>query len=466
MPPEQRANSHTTIWQGYHHAWEYNHRLNRFGSYVRARRTDGGEEIVVGHAAASGTGGDTAHFSEYATSVQAEGVGFQAGQGETVIECMRAVTTQFRIKIEDLELAPDLLHKDNYTVVINGFDLYAQRHSDKLLSFDLEITEPTVYAAGAKMRFNILGSMCFDCRTAECQLWPFGIEIEDVGRRRKKGKMPEPLVKPSCPDAPGSRPQRGIKRNPAIDKAVNWLKRQIVRFTDLENVKRWVLENDENPLRRRLFRILGKQFFLRLLKWRIATPYVLRVHYIIIGGDEDALHITESELCENSYAWDTEKEIHHAELGQCPIEIEGVDPQEYAVNTLAFKQLSLKTELDRDFGSDNPIQWGKGMHLLEWNAAVRDVEAKDGHVSARLDLFYKSWSEAMNEVITLTTWGALRSAGSARLGARLALLQFKEAIAEPLVLPGRIHWPGGGLNAKDHPRARCERALESQVDDR
>jgi len=450
-----------TLWQGFHHAWEYNHRLNRLGSYVRAQQTNGESEPIIGHTAASGTGGDTAHFSEYVTSVRAKGVGFQAGQGETVVECMRAVTTNLRIKVDELELAPELVGKDNYTVIINGFDLYAQRHSDKLLSFDLEITDPTVYADGTRIRFNILGSMCFDCRTAECQLWPFGLEIEDIGRRRKRSKAHEPVEAPSCLDEPeASRPKRGIKRHPAIDKAVNWFKRQIVRFTDLESVKRWVLENDENPLRRRLFRILGKHFFLRLLKWRIATPYGLRVHYVIIGGDADALHVTESDFYENSYTWDAEREIHHEELGVRPLEVQGDAPQDYDVNTLAFKQLSLRTELDRKFGSDNPIQWGKGMHLLEWNAAVRQVQTTDSCVTAQLNLFYKCWSKAMNEVITLTTWGALRSAGSATLGARLVLLQFKEAEAtEQLALPGRIHWPGGGLNAKNHPRAHCERSL-------
>jgi hypothetical protein len=457
MSPDRQARAHTTLWQGFHHAWEYNHRLNRFGSYVRVRQADDRSESVVGHTAASGTGGDTAHFSEHVTRVCADDVGFQVGWGETVVECMRAVTTQFRIKVDDLALAPALLGRDNYTVVINGFDLYAQRHSDKLLSFDLEITDPTIYADGTKIRFNILGSMCFDCRTAECQLWPFGLEIEDVGRRKK---APEPPDVPSCPDdLETPRPKRGIKRHPAIDKAVNWLKRQIVRFTDLESVKRWVLENDENPLRRRLFRILGKQFFLRLLKWRIATPYVLRVHYVIIGGDADALRITESDFYENNYAWDAEVEIHHKNLGMCPIEVPTEAPQDYAVNALAFKQLSLSTELDREFESDNPIQWGRGMHLLEWNVALRDVQVTDSRVTAQLDLFYKSWSEAMNEVITLTTWGALRSAGSATLGARLMLLQFKSATAESSALPGRIHWPGGGLNAKDHPRAQCERLL-------
>lgn len=67
----------------------------------------------------------------------------------------------------------------------------------------------------------------------------------------------------------------------------------------------------------------------------------------------------------------------------------------------------------------------------------------------------------MNEVITFTTWGAVRSAGTATVAARLALLQFKRtALATQHVIPGRIHWPGGGISARSDPRAVAERDLE------
>ncbi|MFP4394639.1 MAG: hypothetical protein ACLFTI_05180 [Anaerolineales bacterium] len=457
MTRDNDRQAEATIWQGFHHAWEYNHRLNRLGSYVRMTpdpNEPNGERppAVVGHTAASGTGGDTAHFAEYVTCVQADGVAFQAGEGETEIECMRGVMTPFRIRVEDLPLAPDLVGRERYTIILNGFDLTARRHSDKLIAFDLEITDPTIYADRAKARFNILGSMKFDCRTGECQLWPFGLEIEDVGRRKKK------LEPPPDPGAP--RPKRGIRRSAAIDKAVAWLKQQIATFTDLPNVKRWVLDNGENRLRRRLFRIFGKQIYLRLLKWRIATPYILRAHYVIIAGDADALRVTESDITQNSYTWDTEHEIHHEEIGVRPVSIRGADPAAYGCNTLAFKRITLETKLDEAFSHDNPIQWGQGMHLLEWSVALRDIRAAEGRITAQLDLFYKCWSEAMNEVITFTTWGALRSAGSAALGARLALLQFQSARAcAQLRLPGHIHWPGGGRSAKEHPRACFERPV-------
>jgi hypothetical protein len=440
------------IWQGYHHRWEYNHRLNRFGSYVSyPEDQSNGPEAVVGHTAASGTGADVAHFSEFVTGVQAEGVAVQPGQGETLVECLRGATTPFRMKIE-LDLEPELAGKDNFTVIINGFDLYADAHSAKIVSFDLEITDPTLYAKGAKLRFNILGSLCFDCRSPECQLWPFRLEVEDLNRQ---GTRPE-----KAETAPPTPPRkRGIPRR-RVEKAANWLKRQLVTITNLDEVKRSVIGEDQDSPRRRLFRIVNKRFYLRLFKLRLPTPYVLRVHYLIIAGDADALQVTESDMFENSYAWDLENEIHQEELGIQSIEVEGDNPQGYQANILAFKHVSLELTLDEKLGTSNPVQWGKGIHFLEWSVAVRDTQIANGRVTAKLDMFYKCWSEAMNELITITTWGAFRAAGRARHAARLSLLQFKHASAsQPLEMAGQIHWPGRGLSAKQHPRAYFERPI-------
>jgi hypothetical protein len=108
MLPEDTGLASATIWQGYHHAWKYNHRLNRFGSYVRSWLANGERDAVIGHTAASGTGGDTARFSEYVTRVQVEGVGFQSGRGETTIECIRAETAPFGKEVDGLTLAPQV----------------------------------------------------------------------------------------------------------------------------------------------------------------------------------------------------------------------------------------------------------------------------------------------------------------------------------------------------------------------
>ncbi len=456
MAPDPTGSPSAAIWQGFHHAWGYNHRLNRFGSYVRSRSIDGRRETIVGHTAASGTGGDVAHVSEYLTRVEASDVAFHEGVGETTVECARAVTTPFRIRVDELTLPPDVVGKQITTVLINGFDLYARRHADKLIAFDLEVTDPTLYAGGTKLRFDILGELCFDCRTAECQLWPLSLTMERV---RQRGRRPGAA---ECP-SPTTHGQRGIRNRPAFEQGINWLKRQVARLTDLENVKRGIVGRDEDRLHRRLFRLFGREFFLQLLKWRIITPYVLRVHYLIVAGDDDALRVTESDLIENTYTWDAETEIHREDAGSRPVSVAGGHPERYALNTFGFRRLSLTTELDQDFSTSNPIQWGKGMHLLAWDVAVRDIEAAGDRVTATMDLFYKSWSEAMNEVITFTTWGAVRSAGSATLGARLALLQFRQAApGGQQVLPGRIRWPGRGLNAERDARACAERLLDGE----
>ena len=454
MSSEAESTPVCAIWQGFNHAWEYNHRLNRLGSYVRSP-TPRDNEAVVGHTAASGTGGDTAHFSEYVTPVEAPDVSFQTGWAETTVECPRAVTTHFRIKVDWLDPAPEMVGRQTYTVLINGFDLVALRHADKLIAFEVEISEPIINRDGGSLRFSITGELCFDCRTAECQLLPFSLEVEQRQERstEKSSKSPTRFDR-----------RRGIPNRPAFEQGVSWLKRQIARFTDLENVKQGIVGRDEDRLRRRLFRLFGRQFVLRLAKWRILSPYRLRVHYVIIGADRKDLRVTDSDLIEQSYSWDAETEIHCQDLGTASIAVRGGDPKQYDLNTFGFKALHLATEMDQDFESSSPIQWGKGMHLLEWHMAVRDIRSVGGQMHARMDLFYKSWSEAMNEVITFTTWGAVRSAGSARLCARLTLLQFRKARpATQHSIPGRMAWPGGGLNAQDDPRAVAERSMQFAV---
>ncbi|NDJ33991.1 MAG: hypothetical protein GYB64_04950 [Chloroflexi bacterium] len=438
------------IWQGYHHEWEYNHRVNRFGSYIRQENGT----AFAGHTAASGTGADVAHFTEFSTGVKAEGVAYQTGTAEVVVECQRTNLTPFRVRVDDVELAPELRGRDRYVVVLNGFDIFALEHADKLITFDLEMTEPVV-TDGDKLRFNALGNLCFDCRSPECQLWPMRLEVEDVNPPK------EPALVENKPVEELPRHQGGIQKD-RVDRAVKWLKDQVVRFTGLEDVKRSVIGKDEDALRRRLFRILGKRFFLKFLKWRITTPYVVRIHYLILAADSDALTCRETPVYTKDYVWDMDNEIDLETHGTQTITL----PVEREASTLAFKHLYLNVTLDEEHGTTDPIQWGKGMHVLGWSMAVRDIQVNDGQLTARLDLFYKCWSAAMNEVITLTTWGAFRAAGRAEIAARLLLLQFKDAVISPqTATPGAISWPGGGLNATRHPRAVDERPIAEAGDE-
>ncbi|NDJ55009.1 MAG: hypothetical protein GYB68_18200 [Chloroflexi bacterium] len=440
------------IWQGYHHAWDYNHRLNRFGSYVTQGDGNGRGPRVV-HTAASGTGPDIAHFKEFATYVEAKGVAFQVGVAETLIECPRTESTPFRIKLDKLELDPALQGKQVYAVLLNGFDIYADDHADKLIAFDLEVSDPVAIKDGRQIRFSILGSMCVDCRSPECQLWPLRLEAERIDQKEiMQEEEPDPEL------IPQGLPHKASIDRRKVERAFNWVKQQLVRVTGLEEVKRSVIGKDEDTLRRRLFRIFKTRFFLKLLKWRITTPYVLRVHYVIVAGTNDSLAVSESDFFENSYDWDMESEIHLSEIGTQDVSVPA--RKNWSAATLGFKHLSLQVTLDEEHGSSDPIQWGKGMHFLEWSSAIRSIRFEDQQVKANLDLFYKCWSAAMNEMITLVTWGAFRAAGRATLGARLTLLQFRDGtVAHQQQIPGRLYWPGGGRSAKRDPRGRSTRKV-------
>ncbi len=467
-PP--RASDSAVLWQGYHHAWEYNHRLNRFGSYVRRARSGAASgtpgPAVVGHTAASGTGDDTAHFTEFVTEVRnAKGVAFQSGSAVVTAECPRGVLTPFIIRVDDLPLAPELQQRDTYTVILNGFDIYAKEHSEKIMTLDLEVTDPQILAGGTRARFRMLGELRFDCRSSECQLLPLRLEVERIGKGGGEDGASdggEEDIAP-MPVIHEPRTRRGIDRR-RVDRAARWLKRQLAQMTDVEEIKRSVLGDTEDTARRRVFRIPGRRYLFRYLKLRMSAPYVIRVHYLIIGADRDALTVTESADYEHQYDWDMEEEIHHEAIGSLPVRVTGDDPLAYAVNTLAFRRLSLDVIFDETQGTSDPVQWGKGMHFLEWHTAIRDIGPQGTGTEATLDLFYKNWSDAMNEIITLMTWGAVRAAGRARIGARLALLQFREAEdGRQQLLPGRIYWPGRGRSAERDPQARLERALVSQV---
>ncbi len=442
------------IWQGYHHAWEYNHRVNRLGSYVDYQPSkDGGYRWVAGHAAASGTGNDTAHFCEFVTQVEAEDVYFQPGVVEVIVDCERNELTPFHIRQKAVQLADALQGHEQYTIILNGFDLFALNHSEKIITFDLEVDDPAVSADRTSLRFNILGTLKFDCRSPECQLLPMRLEIED------ERKQNPPVDTQSIPEAPEGK-RRGIDKR-RVDKAVQWFKRTVVHITNMEEVKRSVIGADGDALRRRLFKVMGKTVFLKLLKWRLSAQYKLRVYYLIIAGHSDSFRATDSGLMRNQYGWDLETEIHRAARGTLPVAVGNKAQIAHAVSTLGFKSVYMNITIDEKHGTEDPIQWGKGMHFLEWCMALRNITEIEQGVNADLDLFYKCWSEQMNEVITLTTWGAFRGAGRAEFEARLTLLQFRNGQAsEQMALPGTLYWPGAGLSAVRDPRAYYIRPIQ------
>ncbi|WEL16521.1 Uncharacterized protein SVXHr_0339 [Halorhabdus sp. SVX81] len=152
------------IWRGYHHAWRYNHRLNRLGSYLEF---DGDDWECV-HTAASGTGPDTARFCDLYTKVAGDGVAFQSHTESFEVEGDENVPiTVSKSLTSDLE--SPLENRDTYEVLLNGFDIYAASDADKLQELSLHVDRPTPTDGRTSLDFDASVEFRGDCGTPECR---------------------------------------------------------------------------------------------------------------------------------------------------------------------------------------------------------------------------------------------------------------------------------------------------------
>jgi len=147
--------------------------------------------------------------------------------------------------------------------------------------------------------------------------------------------------------------------------------------------------------------------------------YNLRVHFLIVGSNGDAMHTVSREFAQ-SYTWDTDDEIHLQDLDRDRL-LYGAPG--YPVGVFALRSLELT--LDRD-------HW-----MFEWASFVRpkSYSGQTGEGECSLALMFKQWTPGMMV-------GAIKKPGSATMTARVMLLQFKEAVRGNESYTGSIEWPG------------------------
>ena len=165
------------IWNGFHHVWDYNHRINRLGDWFEVR--DIGDELKVDlvHAAASGSGADKLNYTSFYASVISEkiqtlqdNISFRmyGKEGET-IEASHIVNGHL----------PDYFNRNvNYAVLIAGLDKYSRTNgvrgdgkADKIYEFELKLMPITVLDNG-DFSFNIQARLAGDCSSPECLAGP------------------------------------------------------------------------------------------------------------------------------------------------------------------------------------------------------------------------------------------------------------------------------------------------------
>lgn len=159
----------TVLWRGFQHRWTYNHRLNRLGSRVDNPNCQAGNcATQVINTAASGTGADKADFTTYISTLAANGVRFKTG----------SVTLRFSGKEGEesaaekaISLVADsgFINRQEYIVVLNGFDLVSEQKADKLLKLSVGASEGYYDGSDRSLHFDIYGTLNMVCNSPECE---------------------------------------------------------------------------------------------------------------------------------------------------------------------------------------------------------------------------------------------------------------------------------------------------------
>lgn len=158
------------IWRGLNHRWTYNHRLNRYGDWVRPGTCTGTGnnfecETRAFHTAASGTGADDVSWDSFHTFVKTESAEF--------LHPKRTITLS---GAEGNSLAGSLdvtvvTNQPINTAILRGFDIVATDTADQLTELEIEVDNLWYNAATGEFIFTINVSGTFDCPTPECPVF-------------------------------------------------------------------------------------------------------------------------------------------------------------------------------------------------------------------------------------------------------------------------------------------------------
>ena len=166
------------VWRGFDHLWTHNHRWNRFGSWVARAQGECGVPQgcwQAAHSAASGTSGDTAVFHTAWSRVSAWGVGFAAVSDRVRLsaefgEALYIRSEELVVPLADLPDGDALAARDQYVVLLNGFDLGSDGPADKPVGFFVEATEARYDPELDALRVGWRVYLSMDCTSAECWL--------------------------------------------------------------------------------------------------------------------------------------------------------------------------------------------------------------------------------------------------------------------------------------------------------
>ncbi|MCH2044159.1 MAG: hypothetical protein MK212_08440 [Saprospiraceae bacterium] len=156
-------NNKAVIWRGFEHSWTYNHRINRVGDYVQRDQ----DSLLLYHMSASGAGADSTYFTSHYTLVESPNVAFHAG-----VANIKLYGKEKQLISKDIEIsipAPEgFEEQDLYATVLNGFDLQALGHADKIQLLRLAVDDAQYAKESNELRFNLRVAIVVNCQSFEC----------------------------------------------------------------------------------------------------------------------------------------------------------------------------------------------------------------------------------------------------------------------------------------------------------
>lgn len=153
--PSVVRNDQVVLWNGFHHRWTYNHRINRSGDGWTASCEGGDCSARWFHAAASGSGADRATFDGAATVLTGEGVYALEGEATLWLDGREGESLTDRACVQLPQGTPD------GPAVLRGYDLDAVEAADSLWELELSVERADDWVCA-------VGRVKMACRTPEC----------------------------------------------------------------------------------------------------------------------------------------------------------------------------------------------------------------------------------------------------------------------------------------------------------
>lgn len=156
-------NNNAIIWRGFEHNWTYNHRINRIGNYVQF---DNAKPKSI-HWSASGFGADSTRFTSHYSFVQSPSTYFQEGVVNIKLNGREKelITKEVQVSIP---ATSDMSNCENFTTLLNGFDIQAVGRADKIQLLRISIEDASYAPAVNELHFTVHIALVANCQSLEC----------------------------------------------------------------------------------------------------------------------------------------------------------------------------------------------------------------------------------------------------------------------------------------------------------